>query len=245
MKPDLSPRSQVVVQTEPYPSDDGLARGVPLRQRPRRGGIKVVMEQPVAEQTRYTVQEYFRLAAESTDKWEYRDGEVVCMPGGTVMHSRIGANVIGELRQRLKGTPCAVYTESVRVRMARGTLYGHPDATVICGDPELDPDDDRGETIVNPRLVVEVLSPSTELYDRTTKFRRLMARESFQEYVLIAQDEPRVESLYRHPDGDWRMRYAARLEQSVPLESVGVDLPLAEVYAGVTLPPADGAEAGD
>ena len=123
--------------------------------------------------------------------------------------------------------------------MARRSLYGHPDVTVICGDAELDPDDARGETIVNPRLIVEVLSPSTEAYDRAKKFRRLMRRPSLQEYVLVAQDEPWVESLYRHPDGVWRMIPAFGLDQSIRLESIGVDLPLAEVYAGVKFPPVE------
>ena len=196
------------------------------------------MEQAVDPSRRYTVQEYFDLEAESADKWEFRDGEVVCMAGGTVMHSLITSNVSGELRQRLKGTPCRVYSESLRVQLARRTLYGHPDVTVICGEAELDRDDGRGETITNPRLVVEVLSPSTELYDRTTKFRRLMARESFQEYVLVAQTEPRVEALFRHPDGVWRLRYVVGMDQVIRLDPVGIDLPLAEVFAGVTFPPA-------
>jgi Uma2 family endonuclease len=144
------------------------------------------MEQADVTSRRYTVEEYFQLEADSADKWEFRDGAVVCMAGGTVVHSRIGGNATVAIGSRLIGGPCAVYTESLRVQMARRTLYGHPDVTVICGEPELDPNDDRGETVVNPLLVVEVLSPSTELYDRTTKFRRLMARKSLQEYVLIA-----------------------------------------------------------
>lgn len=164
------------------------------------------------------------------------------MSGGTVVHSRIGANTSISLGTRLRGTPCAVFTQSPRVQMARGSLYGHPDLTVVCGEPHTDPDDRRGETVVNPRLVVEVLSPSTELYDRTTKFRRLMARESFQEHVLIAQDEPRIEAVFRHPDGVWRMRYVVDTDQLIRLESLGVDVPLAEVFAGVTFPPPDPAD---
>ena len=202
------------------------------------------MEQRVPDPNgRYAWQEYFQLEAASPFKWEFRGGEIVALAGGTVAHSRIGGNAVGELYLRLKGTPCAVYTQSLRVRLVRQTQYGHPDITVICGDPELDPDDDRGETVLNPRLVVEVLSPSTELYDRTKKFQQLIARESFQEYVLVSQFEPRVEALSRHPDGQWRMRFATGLDQSIRLESVGIDLPLAEVYAGVTFPlvdPADG-----
>ncbi len=200
------------------------------------------MDPSAAKTRRYTLQEYFDLEATSPYKWEFRGGEVVAMAGGTVAHSRIGGNVAGELYQRLKGTSCAVHTESLRVRLLRGTQYGHPDVTVICGDPELDPDDERGETVLNPRLVVEVLSSSTELHDRTKKFQQLAARDPFQEYVLVSQFEPRVEVLYRHPDGQWRLRFATGLDQLVRLESVGVDLPLAEVFAGVTFPPAEPAD---
>ncbi len=90
-----------------------------------------------------------------------------------------------------------------------------------------------------------MLSPSTELYDRTTKFRRLMARQSFQEYVLIAQDEPRIEAVFRHPDGVWRMRYVVGTDQLIRLESLGVDVPLAEVFAGVASPPIGPADVAD
>ena len=200
------------------------------------GGMEQVVPDP---NRRYTYLEYFQIEAESPYKWEFRGGQIVAMAGGTVAHSRIGGNVLGELYSRLKGTHCAVYTESLRVRLVRQDQYGHPGITVICGDPQIDPDDGRGETILNPRLVVEVLSPSTELHDRTKKFHQLMARESFQEYVLVSQFEPRVEALFRHPDGQWRMRFATGLDQTIRLDSVGIDLPLAEVFAGVTFPPAE------
>ena len=111
------------------------------------------------ESRKYSVKEYFDLEASSPESWEYRDGDVLCMSGGSVQHSLIAANVGGELRERLKGSTCYVHSESLRVRIARRTLYSHPDVTVICGEAELDPDDDRGETVVNPTLVVEVLSP--------------------------------------------------------------------------------------
>lgn len=189
-------------------------------------------------QRRFTVEDYLRIERGSTDKHEFRDGEVVSMAGGTVAHSRIMANGIAALWNRLKGGPRAPFDSNLRVRISRGTLYSYPDVTVICGNPELDPDDKQGETVTNPRLVVEVLSPSTESYDRRTKFDRYRQLESFREYVLVSQDTPRVETFFRRDDGTWVFAVAAGLDGTIRLASLDVELPLSEVYAAVEFPPA-------
>ena len=195
------------------------------------------MTRSTPAQRRFTVEEYFRIERDSTEKHEYRDGEIVSMAGGTVAHSRIIANCIQTLGNRLRGGPCAPFESNLRVRIARRTLYSYPDVPVICGPPELDPDDTRGETVTNPRLVVEVLSPSTESYDRRTKFDRYRQLESFREYVLVSQDMPRVETFFRHDDGTWVFAVATGPDAVIRLSSLGIDLPLAEVYAGVEFPP--------
>ena len=105
---------------------------------------------------RYTVQDYLQIEHDSTERHEYRDGEIVAMAGGTVAHSQIIANCIGELRNRLRDSSCNVFDSNLRVCISRGTLYSYPDATVICGRPELDLDDARGQTVTNPRLVVSL-----------------------------------------------------------------------------------------
>jgi Uma2 family endonuclease len=195
------------------------------------------MEQAILRSGRYTLQEYFDLEAGSEERFEFRNGEVLGMSGGSVNHSLIAANVAREIGNRTKGTSCRVHESGLRVRIARRTLYSHPDVTIVCGETELDPDDERGETVINPKLVVEVLSPSTELYDRTKKFARYREIESFQEYVLVSQTDAFVETFFRHPDGVWRMIPTLGIDKTIALDSLGVALPLTEIYAGVKFPP--------
>jgi len=140
------------------------------------------------------VEEYLLIERDSTEKHEYRDGEIIAMAGGSAAHSRISANCIRTLGDRLTGGSLRPVRQQPPVPVSRGTLYGYPDLTVICGHPDLDADDKRGETVTNPRLVLEVPSPSTESYDRRTKFDRFRQIDSFREYVLVSQDTARVET---------------------------------------------------
>lgn len=188
---------------------------------------------------RYTVEQYLRLERDSALKHEFRDGQIIDMAGGSAEHSLIIANLIGELRARLKGSPCRVYDSNLRVRIAKKLRYAYPDASVICGEAQFDPVDSARTTVTNPRVVIEVLSPATELYDRGEKFRRYLELESLEEYVLVAQDEARVETLFRQSDGTWLFATANGRDAAARLRSLRIDLPLAEVYAGVDFPPAD------
>jgi Uma2 family endonuclease len=190
-----------------------------------------------AKPARFTIEEYLRLEADAVEKHEYRDGEIVAMAGGSPQHSLVIANLIREVGNRLKGKPCRVYDSNLRVRVARTTLYTYPDLTVICGDPEFDPQDRNRTTVVNPRLVVEVLSPATEAEDRGEKFIRYLQIDSLQEYVLVSQLAPRVETYFRRGDGSWLFTPAAGLEALAKLRSLEIDLPLAEAYAGIEFPP--------
>ena len=192
---------------------------------------------PAERTRRYTVEEYLRLEKDSTEKHEYRDGEIVAMAGGTYEHSLITANVVGELRTRLKGKPCRALESNLRVRFGRSLLYSYPDATVLCGAPEFDPHDPSRMTVLNPRLVVEVLSPSTEAFDRGEKFDRYRQIESLQEYLRGVQDRADVQTFFRQPDGTWLFTAAAGLDSAIKLRSLEIELPLGEVYAGVTFPP--------
>jgi Uma2 family endonuclease len=190
-----------------------------------------------ATKQRSTVAEYLRRERDSLDKHEYRDGEILLMAGGTADHSLIVANVIGELRSRLKGKPCHVYDSNLRIRIPRTVLYTYPDASVICGPREPDPNDPSGETMTNPRLIVEVLSPSTEAYDRGEKFDRYRQLDSLQEYVLVSAATARIESFVRQDGGAWLFTPFSGLGAAAQLRCLEVALPLAETYAGIEFPP--------
>ena len=187
----------------------------------------------VAQPRRYTPEEYLALERDAEYKSEYVNGYIYAMAGGTPEHALIAANVIGELRTRLRGGPCRPYSSDLRTRgNPRGGLYTYPDVVVVCGELHRDPLD--ANTITNPTLIVEVLSDSTEAYDRGDKFAHYRTLDSLQEYVLVAQNTPRVERFTRQPDGQWLFAAATDLEDSIRLFSVGCDLPLAEVYDGIT-----------
>ena len=197
------------------------------------------MEQAVPTPTvrRYTAAEYFRIEATSEQKHEFRHGELIAMAGGTESHSLIIMNTGGELRSRLRDVDCRVYDSNLRVRARRDVRYVYPDVFVTCGPREFDTDDPQHLTVLNPKVVVEVLSPSTELADRGEKFAYYLQCPSLEEYVLIAQHEARVETYLRQPDGTWSFAYFVGPDATARVRSLGVDLPLAEVYAKVVFPP--------
>lgn len=155
------------------------------------------------------------------------------MAGGTVDHSLIIANVIREIGNRLKGKPCHVFDSNLRVRIPRTVLYTYPDATVLCGARQLDPEDPSGETVVNPKVIVEVLSASTEGYDRGEKFDRYRQLDSLEEYVLVSQGTPRVETFWRQAEGTWLFTAVSGREGVARLRSLGIEVPLGEVYGGI------------
>ena len=181
-----------------------------------------------------TPEEYLRLERAADYKSEYYAGEIFSMAGGSPTHSVIIASAIGELCNRLKGHRCVPYDSNLRVFVASTGLYTYPDASVICGPLELVPGHD--DMITNPPLTVEVLSDATEAYDRGKKFAHYRTLPSFAEYVLVSQKEPLVEVFFRMADGTWQLTPARGREASVRLQSLGVELRLAEVYDRVEFP---------
>lgn len=190
------------------------------------------------ERPRYTVGEYLRREQEALDRHEYRDGEILLMAGGTPDHSLVIANTIRELGNRLRGKPCRVYDSNLRVRVPRTVLYTYPDATIICGRREIDQNDPTGQTVTNPRVLIEVVSPSSESYDRGQKFDQYRMLESLEEYVLVFQATPTVQVFRRQAEGSWLFTVFSGLEAVARLGSVEVELPLTAVYDGVEFPPA-------
>jgi Uma2 family endonuclease len=195
----------------------------------------MTLPQPVY---RCTPEEYLTRERDAEERHEYYHGEVFAMSGGTPDHSLIISNVNGELRSLLKGKPCRVYESNLRIRIPRTTLYTYPDASVICGERQFDPLDSRRETVTNPTLIVEVLSPSTE-GDRGGKFQNYREIESLREYVLVSSDKPLVETYLRQQEGAWVLNAFAGPDARVRLVSLGVEIDLAEVYSGVQFPADD------
>jgi Uma2 family endonuclease len=178
--------------------------------------------------------EYLRLEREAPYKSEYYAGEIFSIAGGSPTQSLITASVLKELGNLLKGNRCAPYDSNLRVFVAADGLYTYPDALVICGPLELVPGHD--DMVTNPTLIVEVLSDSTEAYDRGKKFAHYRMLPSFAEYVLISQKEPLVEVFFRQGDGTWQLTPVRGRDATVRLQSLGVELCLAEIYERVEFP---------
>jgi Uma2 family endonuclease len=194
---------------------------------------------PLSHAIRYTVEEYFQLAEAWETRLEYIDGRVIDMAGGSDAHSHINANVIGSLWSRLRGKACQVRDSNLRVRYGRRVQYGYPDALIVCGAPIFEPAGKRpNTTLLNPRVLIEVLSESTEAYDRGLKFERYREIESFEEYVLIAQNRPSVDVFRKQSAGLWTIQPPYQgLEAAAKMVTADIELPLSEIYAGIEFPP--------
>ena len=188
----------------------------------------------------FSPEEYLAFERGTDARHEYLDGHVYAMAGESIEHSRICVNVAGELRARLKGSPCEVLSPNMKVVTSPSGLFSYPDVVVICGEPQFY--DERRDILTNPTVVFEVLSPSTEAYDRGEKFLRYRTQiASLQEYVLVSQHRPLVEHFVRQPDGSWSYSSVTGLDEGVDLVSIGCRLPLSEVYDRIVFP----AGAGD
>ncbi len=177
---------------------------------------------------RFSFAEYLDLEEMSSVKHEFLDGVVYAMAGGSPNHSAIAANVIRLLGNALLPRPCRVYTSDLRVRVAETGLGTYPDAAVICQQIDIDPEDRKHQTALNPTVLVEVLSPSTESYDRGEKLAHYKRIPSLREVLLVAHDDRRVD-LWRRTETGWT-QIAFRDGESVRLESLECELPVTEIY---------------
>jgi Uma2 family endonuclease len=185
--------------------------------------------------TRYTIEEYIELLKNSDERFEYFDGEVVSMAGGKIAHGSIAANFVRHLGNRVADRGCQVLGSDVALKVPAAPPLRFPDASVVCGERLIE--EFHGiDLVVNPLLIVEVLSPTTETFDREGKFLAYQSIESFQEYLLVAQDRPHVTQYVRQPDDKWLRADIIGLDSEVKLESLGVTLPLAEIYWQINFP---------
>lgn len=177
-------------------------------------------------------EEYLERENASTVKHEYLNGEMREMTGGSSKHNGINVRLIAFLYSSLRGTGFLLRQGDVRLKVTETGLYTYPDVCVATEKPEYEPN--SVEILLNPALIIEVLSPSTEGYDRGDKFLHYQSMPAFREYLLIAQDKTRVEHRQRQADGTWNSTTYENLSDVISLSSINVALPVARVYADET-----------
>jgi Uma2 family endonuclease len=181
-----------------------------------------------------TEEQYLAIERAAEFKSEYYDGEMFAMAGASYPHNRIKDNLHGELYIALRNGPCKALTSDMRVKAANSSSYSYPDLVVLCGEPKFT--DAKKDTLLNPRAIIEVLSPSTEDFNRGGKRRRYQMIESLQEYVLVAQDRADIERYVRQTNGNWEQSILAGLDATLEFPSLEVSIPVSAIYAGVTFP---------
>lgn len=176
-----------------------------------------------------TIEEYIELDKNSEERYEYFDGEVFAMAGGSPEHGIIGGNVFAHLFLKLRGSQCQALNSEIRLKVPAAPPYRYPDVSVICGEPVFE--EQLGvKLLVNPLVLIEVLSPSTEGYDLGKKFTEYKSIASFQEYLAISQTIPHVIRYFRQANGFWVRHDIEGIESEVLLESLNVSLSLSEIY---------------
>jgi Uma2 family endonuclease len=183
---------------------------------------------------KFTPEEYLELERKAEFKSEYLDGQIYAMVGASPAHCVITPNLTSELVPQLRGTPCQVFSSDMKVRTSYKGLYSYPDLSVVCGEPIFH--DDKQEVITNPKVIFEILSPSTEAFDRGAKFLRYQLIDTFTDYVLIAQDEARVEHFIRQQDGGWLLYIVRGLESKFSISSIDCTISLAGLYDRIKFP---------
>ena len=178
-----------------------------------------------------TIAEYLVLERSTPERHQYYRGEVFAMGGASRSHNRIASNIAAALNHEFQKRNCEEFIADMRVRVSQTGLYTYPDVVALCQQPEFD--DEHQDTLVNPEVIFEVLPESTEAYDRGQKFGLYREIESLTDYVLVAQDRVSVEHYRRSSDGTWILHPLEAAEQTLAIESIGVAIPLAEIYRKV------------
>jgi Uma2 family endonuclease len=180
-----------------------------------------------------TPEQYLEIERKAERKSEYYNGEMFAMAGAKEGHNLLVANLVAGLSEQFRSRPCLVFLCDMRVRVSATGLNAYPDVIAVCRKPRFL--DAQQDTLLNPDLVIEVLSPSTEAYDRGRKFEQYKAIESLREYLLVASDRVHADLYTRQVDGRWLLTSADRMEDSLVLESVGAQLTIADLYEKVEL----------
>jgi Uma2 family endonuclease len=184
----------------------------------------------------FTPEQYLEIERAAEYKSEYYEGQMFAMAGAREAHNLVVANVLADLHQQFRPRPCRVYSNDMRVRVGATGFYTYPDVVAVCGESRFL--DDQRDTLLNPVMIIEVLSPSTEAYDRGRKFDHYKTVESLREYLLISADRVHADLYTRQSDNRWLLTSASSLEDTLTLESVDALIILAALYEKVELPAA-------
>ena len=183
--------------------------------------------------TKVTEEEYLAIDRAAEVRSEFFDGEMFGMSGGSMRHARLQGNIYFELHNAPRGTDCQAFGSDFRVRVSPGRMHTYPDVTVVCGKPVLA--DERQDILLNPTVIVEVLSPSTEQYDRGVKFQYYRGIESLKDYLLVDQNQIRIGQYTRGDASTWTLRDYQRPEEELRIDSIGISLALQRIYDQVEL----------
>lgn len=178
-----------------------------------------------------TQEEYLAFERASLEKHEYYQGEIFAMSGAGMRHNRIQVNFIREVGSYLKGKPCDVFGSELRVHIPANTLYTYPDALIVCDKPQML--DNEFDTLLNPVVVVEILSRTTQSYDRGDKFALYRSIPSLKEYILINSEKLGIEQYHRQQDDAWLLHVQQEKEATLFIHSINFSLPVSELYSGV------------
>jgi len=186
---------------------------------------------------RYTPQQYLELERAAEYKSEFINGRIYAMSGASLRHNNISMNIAGGLHAQLRGQPCRALASEMQVQVRATGLYTYPDVVVVCGEPQLE--DTTFDTLLNPIVIFEVLSPTTEAYDRGAKFAHYQRLESMQDYILVAQDKCRIEHFARRTEHEWTLTIYAEAAETLQLPGIDCGLLLSDIYDRVIFPEAE------
>lgn len=179
---------------------------------------------------KYTIEEYLEMEELATEKHEYYQGEIFAMSGAKHQHNIVKKNVYSSLLSKLKGKPCQPWDSDSRVHIQKNTLFTYPDISVVCGDPEFLNNDEWN--LLNPTVIIEVLSPSTKNYDRGDKFNLYRDIPSLKEYILVEPEKISIEAFYINQNGQWELKEYKNLTDILEIKAIQFSMPLTDVYEG-------------
>jgi len=190
------------------------------------------MAEALAKKLYYSKEEYLEMEAAADYKSEYYQGEIFAMSGGTRKHSLVCVNLIRRISEGIDNRDCQCFESNMKLEIAEADAYVYPDVMVVCGDAEAA--ENTTDAITNPVLIIEVLSPSTESFDRGLKFEYYKTVPSLKEYVLVSQNKPKIEVFFRQNENLWTYTVVEGLDNNVVLQSLGYEMALKKIYHKVS-----------